>query len=277
MTVSFVGAGACTLTAHVTAGTNYSAGTGAPQTFAVAKVTPTAPRITDIPSSASVGGSFVAQVSTSSNGATSAISETGSVCTVGSDRHTVTEVSSGTCALVASVAATTVDNAASGSPQSFTINPVTSAATTTQTTSHGYWLVGADGGIFSFGSAGFHGSMGGTSLQRPVVGIVPTGDRGGYWLVGSDGGAFSFGDTEYLGSIPGLNLQPAGSGRPNSLDAPIVGMVPSHDDKGYFMVASTAASSPSGTPSSPAAVRASADAPGRRSPSCPTPRATATG
>ena len=37
---------------------------------------------------------------------------------------------------------------------------------------------------------------------------------------------------------PGLGLHPAGSGLPNSLNAPIVGMVPSIDDNGYFMVAS---------------------------------------
>ena len=35
-----------------------------------------------------------------------------------------------------------------------------------------------------------------------------------------------------------LGLHPAGSGLPNSLDAPIVGMVPSADGGGYFMVAS---------------------------------------
>ena len=104
--------------------------------------------------------------------------------------------------------------------------------------SHGYWLVGSDGGIFSFGSAQFYGSMGGIALQRPVVGIVPTRDRGGYWLDASDGGVFSFGDTQFHGSIPGLGLNPAGSGMPNSLNAPIVGMVPSHDQGGYFMVAS---------------------------------------
>ena len=104
--------------------------------------------------------------------------------------------------------------------------------------SHGYWLVGSDGGIFSFGSAQFHGSMGGVVLQRPVVGIVPTPDRGGYWLDASDGGVFAFGDTQYYGSMPGLGFNPAGSGKPHSLNAPIVGMVPSHDDRGYFMVAS---------------------------------------
>jgi hypothetical protein len=80
--------------------------------------------------------------------------------------------------------------------------------------------------------------MGGTALQRPVVGIVPTADHGGYWLTASDGGVFSFGDTQYYGSLPGVGLSPAGSGKPNSLNAPIVGMVPSHDQGGYFMVAS---------------------------------------
>ncbi len=105
-------------------------------------------------------------------------------------------------------------------------------------TSHGYWLVGSDGGIFTFGAAQFYGSTGSLKLQRPVVGIVSTKDDGGYWLDASDGGVFSFGDTRFYGSIPGLGLHPAGSGLPNSLDAPIVGMVPSDDSDGYFMVAS---------------------------------------
>jgi len=109
---------------------------------------------------------------------------------------------------------------------------------TNPTPSHGYWVVGSDGGIFSFGSAQFYGSTGSLVLQRPVVGIVPTADHGGYWLDASDGGVFSFGDTHFYGSIPGLGLHPAGSGLPNSLNAPIVGMVPSNDDSGYFMVAS---------------------------------------
>ena len=112
--------------------------------------------------------------------------------------------------------------------------PVTAPSTAT----HGYWLVGSDGGIFSFGSAQFYGSTGSLVLQRPVVGIVPTKDDGGYWLDASDGGVFSFGDTQFYGSIPGLGLHPAWSGLPNSLNAPIVGMVPSNDDHGYFMVAS---------------------------------------
>ena len=103
--------------------------------------------------------------------------------------------------------------------------------------SHGYWLVGSDGGIFTFGSAGFHGSTGNLVLQRPVVGITPTADRNGYWLVATDGGVFAFGDAGFYGSIPGLGIAPAGSGAAPELNAPIVGMVPSADDRGYFMVA----------------------------------------
>ncbi len=103
---------------------------------------------------------------------------------------------------------------------------------------HGYWLVGSDGGIFTFGSAQFYGSTGSLHLQRPVVGITPTSNRGGYWLDASDGGIFAFGNAGFYGSIPGLGLNPAGSGLPHSLDAPIVAMVPSTDGNGYFMVAS---------------------------------------
>jgi len=102
----------------------------------------------------------------------------------------------------------------------------------------GYWLVGFDGGVFTFGNANFYGSTGSLVLQRPVVGIVTTANHGGYWLDASDGGVFSFGNTQFYGSIPGLGLHPAGSGLPHSLNAPIVGMVPSFDDQGYFMVAS---------------------------------------
>ena len=106
----------------------------------------------------------------------------------------------------------------------------------TTASGHGYWLVGSDGGIFSFGSAHFHGSMGGSPLQRPVAGVVPTSDNGGYWLDAADGGVFSFGDAGFYGSLPGLGFSPAGSGLPHALNAPIVGMVPSADGDGYFIV-----------------------------------------
>ena len=126
-------------------------------------------------------------------------------------------------------------------PSDFTVTGGPVVATPTphpRPPTYGYWLVGSDGGIFTFGSAQFYGSTGNIALQRPVVGISPTANKSGYWLVASDGGIFAFGNAGYYGSIPGAGLSPAGSGLPHSLNAPIVGMVPSSDGGGYFMVAS---------------------------------------
>jgi uncharacterized protein YkwD len=91
----------------------------------------------------------------------------------------------------------------------------------------GYWLVGADGGIFDFEAPGFYGSMGGQPLARPVVSAAPTPDAHGYWMVAGDGGIFSFGDAGFFGSTGGMRL-----------NQPIVGMAPTPDGRGYWLVAS---------------------------------------
>ncbi len=132
-----------------------------------------------------------------------------------------------------------------------------------------YWLVGSDGGIFSFGSAEFHGSTGGISLNRPMVGMAPTASKGGYWLVASDGGIFGFGNAGFFGSegdktlnapIVGMAATPGGGGYwlvasdggifsfgdagffgsmgGQRLNAPIVGMATTRDGLGYWLVAS---------------------------------------
>jgi len=90
----------------------------------------------------------------------------------------------------------------------------------------GYWTVAADGGLFAFGDAGFAGSMGGTTLNRPIVGMAAH-DHSGYWLVASDGGLFAFGDAGFFGS-------PAAT----PLNRPVVGMAPTPDGQGYWLVAS---------------------------------------
>jgi hypothetical protein len=146
---------------------------------------------------------------------------------------TVTGTYSGSSDFTASSGTTTL--AVSAPPAATTSTPSPTPAASSQ---HGYWLVGSDGGIFTFGAAQFYGSTGALTLQRPVVGITPTANDGGYWLVASDGGIFSFGNAGYYGSIPGLGIAPAGSTNPKRLNAPIVGMVPSADGAGYFMVAS---------------------------------------
>jgi len=47
--------------------------------------------------------------------------------------------------------------------------PIVGMATTQD--AGGYWLVAADGGIFSFGDANFYGSTGNIRLNQPIVGM----------------------------------------------------------------------------------------------------------
>ncbi len=91
----------------------------------------------------------------------------------------------------------------------------------------GYRLAASDGGIFTYGSAGFFGSLGGKTLNQPIVGSAgfPTGP--GYWLVASDGGVFTFGVAGFYGSTGSIVL-----------NKPIVGMAPTPDGRGYWLVAS---------------------------------------
>jgi hypothetical protein len=90
----------------------------------------------------------------------------------------------------------------------------------------GYWLVAADGGVFSYGDARFYGSMGGQPLSQPVVGMAATPTGNGYWLVAKDGGIFAFGDARFYGSM---------GGKP--LSQPVVGMAATPTGNGYWLVA----------------------------------------
>jgi hypothetical protein len=90
----------------------------------------------------------------------------------------------------------------------------------------GYWLVGADGGVFNYGASGYFGSTGGMHLNQPIVGMASTPDGGGYWLVAADGGVFNYGDAGYFGS--------AGK---TQLNEPVVGMASTPDGQGYWLVA----------------------------------------
>jgi hypothetical protein len=91
----------------------------------------------------------------------------------------------------------------------------------------GYWQVGSDGGIFSFGAAQFHGSTGNLHLNKPVVAMAATPDGGGYWLVASDGGVFAFGDAQFYGSTGNIRL-----------NKPIISLIPTLNGGGYWLIAS---------------------------------------
>jgi hypothetical protein len=77
----------------------------------------------------------------------------------------------------------------------------------------GYWMVAADGGVFSF-RAPFRGSLPAIvpyeQLFAPVNGMVPYGN--GYLLVAGDGGVFTFSNLPFEGS---------GSGQ---VDSPVIGI-----------------------------------------------------
>ncbi len=68
---------------------------------------------------------------------------------------------------------------------------------------NGYWLVAADGGIFSYGDASFEGSTGSIRLNESIDGMAPGPGGGGYWLVAADGGIFNFGSAAFDGSATG--------------------------------------------------------------------------
>jgi hypothetical protein len=90
----------------------------------------------------------------------------------------------------------------------------------------GFWLLGKDGGVFSFGTAKYFGSIGYLGGARQVVSMAADPDGTGYWFVGPDGGIFAY-KAPFWGSTGNIKLT-----------KPIVGMAPTPSGKGYWMVAS---------------------------------------
>ena len=97
-------------------------------------------------------------------------------------------------------------------------------------TGHGYWLVAADGGVFTFGDAPFFGSMGGAVLNDPVVEMVTTPRNGGYLMVATDGEVFHFGSAGFYGSLAG------GYGGDPTDVPPIAGIALTTDGQGYWLL-----------------------------------------
>jgi hypothetical protein len=112
------------------------------------------------------------------------------------------------------------------SPSNLTLGRAEAVGTILDDDKPGYDLVSSDGGIFSFGGAGFYGSTGALKLNQPIVGLATTPSGRGYWLVATDGGIFSFGDARFFGSTGSIKL-----------NRPIVGMSPTPSGQGYWLVA----------------------------------------
>jgi len=140
----------------------------------------------------------------------------------------------------------TVKGLTNGTTYYFTVEAVNSSATSpassqasatptldaTTPTKQGYWEVAANGAVFSFGDATYHGSLPGLGISvSDIVGMAATPDGGGYWLVGSNGAVYSFGDAAYRGSLPGMKISVSD----------IVGMAATPGGGGYWLVGSNGA------------------------------------
>jgi len=89
----------------------------------------------------------------------------------------------------------------------------TAAVDLTSTPSgQGYWVLGEDGGVFSFGDAHFFGSVPGLKISwaRPARAIMAAFDGSGYHVMANDGGVFSFGNVPFYGSLAGSGRRPSG-------------------------------------------------------------------
>jgi ribosomal protein L24E len=103
--------------------------------------------------------------------------------------------------------------------------PIIAMAATT--TGNGYWLLGSDGGVFTFGDARYKGSTGAMRLGAPIISMAAAPSGAGYWLVARDGGVFSFG-VPFYGSAPGMGLCTTPSG---------MQIRPTYSGHGYYVVA----------------------------------------
>ena len=110
--------------------------------------------------------------------------------------------------LIAFAAASVAQRGAGDTPAGVSLaSATTSDVVAMASTPHGggYWLVGADGGVFAFGTATYRGSLPALPAaqrpQSPVVALVPTADGAGYWEATAAGDIYSFGDATFHGSL----------------------------------------------------------------------------
>lgn len=89
----------------------------------------------------------------------------------------------------------------------------------------GYWVVDSSGHVFAHGSAGFFGGTPALGAGEFVSTISATANGAGYWLFTNRGRAFPFGNAKQFGDMTGV-----------ALNGPIVASVATPTGKGYYMV-----------------------------------------
>jgi hypothetical protein len=150
-TVSFVGAGTCTIDANQAGNSEYEPAPQAQQSFAVAKRTQTT-TFTSSPGSPTVGGTYAVSATASSGLAVSFSSTTTKVCTVSGS--TVSFVAQGGCTLVAGQAGNAEYEPAPESTQTFTVAKRTQSVTFTSSVPSGATVGGASYTVSATASSG---------------------------------------------------------------------------------------------------------------------------
>ena len=65
----------------------------------------------------------------------------------------------------------------------------------------GYWMLTAEGGVFTFGTAPFLGSLPGVGVSARAVDLVARPQGDGYWILDDRGGVHPFGGAPGVGSL----------------------------------------------------------------------------
>jgi len=111
-------------------------------------------------------------------------------------------------------------------PPGLCSRPTNPTYTPSAASGRGYWFLGLDGGVFSFGVP-FYGSLPGVGVHEASQALADTPNGGGYWIVSELGNVFAFGNAPFLGSMAGAPL-----------NAPIIRLVPTPSGRGYWLLAS---------------------------------------
>ncbi len=258
-TITIVAAGICTVRADQLGSATVNAATAVSRTFTVTKLAQTitfaAPAHTTIAHSP-----ITVTASASSHLPVTFSTTTPSVCKAGGTNGTkITLLGGGTCAVRATQAGDATFAAAPAVARQFIVDgPIVS------TSEPGYWMLGADGHVYAFGSATDFGSA-----SDPAVALAARRDGAGYWVVDRLGTVHAFGSAAYHGGHPALlagetvstiSATPSGNGywlfttlgrafafgdahffgdmRAVHLNGPIVASVATPTGRGYYMVGS---------------------------------------
>ncbi len=94
-------------------------------------------------------------------------------------------------------------------------------------TARGYWIVNHSGHVYAFGDARSYGSVGALLPGELVTTMSATATGNGYWVFTSSGRVIAFGDARFYGDLSHLRL-----------NGPVIDSVPTATGRGYYMVAS---------------------------------------